>query len=242
VTDATLARRRVFSFKSFLWLGVALWVLFLVAPLSDWARHWEYAQSLQFCVYAFGVPALLVLGSLRLGPAKDASFDADESNAKKRYASARTRWVVRTILMILSVVVWRLSPVVDALVHHSWLGVIEALFLTLVGILFWRELLAPLAVAGAPDPLFRLVIATLVMWTIWIMAYLAGLSGGSWYYSFHHHAGHGLSLTADQQISAAILWLLSACGFLPVIFLNLTRWLGSEKDARDSRHHFTRSQ
>ena len=242
MSGATLVRRRGFSFKSFLWLGVVLWVLFLVVPLNDWARHWEYAQALQFCVYVFVVPALLVLSSLHSRPTSGTSVADSETDAKRRYTSARARWVVLTILMIVSDVVWRLSPVVDALVHHSWLDVIEALCLALVGVLFWRELLAPFEAAGTPDPLFRLVMATFVVWSIWIMAYLAGLSGGSWYHAFHHQAGHGLSLTADQQISTAVMWSLSACAFLPVIFFNLARWLGSEKDARDSRHHFTRSQ
>jgi hypothetical protein len=82
--------------------------------------------------------------------------------------------------------------------------------------------------------------SAIVMWAVWVTAYLMAMSHNSWYPTIHHFAGHGLSQSADQQISAAILWFMSAAAFLPVVFSNLNRWLQSEDDPDDELYQLVR--
>ena len=59
------------------------------------------------------------------------------------------------------------------------------------------------------------------MWTIWVTAYLVGLSHTSVYPAYPHVAGRDLSVSADQALTTGVLWLTSLCVFIPVIFANL---------------------
>ncbi len=38
---------------------------------------------------------------------------------------------------------------------------------------------------------YRIGVAAVVMWSAWVVAYLAGMSHDSWYTAFHHVAGTG---------------------------------------------------
>jgi hypothetical protein len=76
------------------------------------------------------------------------------------------------------------------------------------------------------------VLAALTMWTVWVLAYLGGMSSTGWYDAFHHVAGVGLSAAADRQVSAAVLWAVAAVAFVPVVFWNLLTWLRTESGAQ----------
>jgi hypothetical protein len=80
------------------------------------------------------------------------------------------------------------------------------------------------------------------MWTIWVLAYLVGLSHGSWYPAYVHHPGRGFSLSADQQLTTGTMWFVSGCAFIPVVFWNLIRWLQSEEDPDEELHRLVRQE
>jgi hypothetical protein len=61
------------------------------------------------------------------------------------------------------------------------------------------------------------------------MAYLVGLSNRGFYPNFHHTVG-SLGAAADEQIGAALLWLVATVTFVPVIFWNALRWIQSDDD------------
>jgi cytochrome c oxidase assembly factor CtaG len=80
------------------------------------------------------------------------------------------------------------------------------------------------------------------MWLVWIEAYLVAMSGSAWYANFSHQAGKGLSRAADQQVAAAVLWLVATAVFVPVIFLAAMRWLHSGGDADDELRRLLKEQ
>ena len=88
----------------------------------------------------------------------------------------------------------------------------------------------------------RIALAAVDMWTIWVTAYLVGLSHASVYPSYAHVAGRDLSVSADQALTTGILWLASLCAFIPVIFSNLVRWLRSDEDPDDALYRLVRDQ
>lgn len=239
--------------------GVVLWVLALVPPFVTWARTYEYVQAIQFCVFAVLTPALVVAGApwrfLRLASGEPLVVDADGAltsprspGLMDRLAAARAQRPGQrqaiTVVIVFGVVsiLWRIAPVGNALVHHGWLVIIEAVSLVAVGGVLWLDLIeSPPVSPGATRP-YRIGMATASMWTIWVFAYLFAQSHDSWYPAFHHVAGRGVSLSADQQLSAAVLWFLTASAFLPVVFWNLVRWLSSEEDPDDELYRLVRQE
>jgi cytochrome c oxidase assembly factor CtaG len=230
--------------------GLLLWLAFLVPPVSLWSLRYEYAQAIQYCAFAVLAPALMVAGApwklLGLASREPHVVDADGkvvSPSRPRFIdrwsivrssrSGQQRAYVLVIVFSLMTIFWRVSPVVNALVRHPWLVVVESLALTSVGVLLWLDLIeSPPVTPCTPRP-YRIGMATTSMWVVWVLAYLLGQSNDSWYRAFHHVAGHGVSLSADQQLISGSLWLLTAGAFLPVIFWNLVHWLQAEEDPND---------
>jgi cytochrome c oxidase assembly factor CtaG len=132
-------------------------------------------------------------------------------------------------LFMAAVVAWRTPTAVDAIERHSWFLAAEVASLLAAGGAFWLELLGsgPL-VSRARRPM-RAVMAAVAMWSVWTVAYLVGFSSTSWYTAFHHVAGRGLSVAADQQFSTAVLWLVATLAFMPVVFWNVLAWLRAEE-------------
>jgi cytochrome c oxidase assembly factor CtaG len=241
-------------------VAILLVVVWLVPPLTTWARHYEFVEALQFAAFAVVVPALIAIGSpwplLGLASRVPRQFDADgmfvpNSEAPgpaDRLAQGRRRHpdVWRTVcfvgLYLAGTIIWRTPSAVDALERRPWLVAVEAVTLVAVGIGLWLELVeSPPLVPRLPRP-SRVALAAISMWTIWILAYLVGLSHASWYHAYPHHPGTGFSVSADQQLTTGILWFVSACAFVPVVYWNLIRWLQSEEDPSVELHHLVRQE
>lgn len=238
-------------------LAAALLVTALVPPLSTLARRVEVFEALQFALLAIGVPAVVVLSApwrwLGLAARSVGATDtegvvvlegpriADRVTARRRRHPEVARSLGYLALDTAVVVAWRVPTSVDALARHGWLSLVEALTLMAGGIGLWLELLdSPPFVARLARPA-RIAVAAIAMWTIWVTAYLVGLSNASVYRAYDHVAGHQLSLSADQSLTTGILWLTSLCAFLPVIFSNLALWLRSDEDPDDALHRLVRN-
>ena len=240
-------------------LGVAVWLVALVSPLASWARRYEFAQAVQFGLIAMVVPALLVTGApwkrlglasgepLRVGddgaiisPSTPRVMDRMAMRARRRSGHVHVFSV--GILYLALIIGWRTVPAVNALVHHGWLVVVESLSLVAGGVWLWLTIVESPPVGASTTRPFRIGVAAVVMWTVWIIAYLNGMSQVSWYGAFVHVPGHGLSLFADQQLAAGSMWLLSAATFMPVVFWNLIHWLQSEEDPNEELTRLVREQ
>jgi cytochrome c oxidase assembly factor CtaG len=240
--------------------GVLALVVWLAPPLASLARRFEFVEAIQFAFFAVVVPALVVMGSpwslLGLASPRPPLLDDDGGphpptatlRWADRLASARRRHpeAVRSAcfagLALAGAIFWRTPFAVDALARHPWALPLEAASLLGVGVGLWLELVeSPPLTPRLPRP-SRIALAAIIMWTIWILAYLVGLSHGSWYPAYPHHPGGTLSLSADQQLTTGVMWFISACAFVPVVFSNLIRWLQSEEDPDEELHHLIRQE
>lgn len=232
---------------------------FLVPPLSTLALRYEFGESLQFAVFAFAVPSLLVSSApwRRIGLASSEPHVLSDDGASvspvrprlvDRIAISRSGATHqrRTILYAFSfgllTIFWRVAPTVDYLVRHQWLVIVEALTLVALGVpLFTRLIESPPLQPGTLRP-YRIGISAGVMWIAWVVAYLDGMSHSSWYNVFHHVAGRGISKAADQQLSAGTIWMVSAAVFVPIIYWNLIHWLQSEEDPNEELQKMVRDE
>lgn len=228
-------------------MGVVLWVLVLLPPFATWSRRYEFFQAIQYSMFAFVIPLLLTSGAQwrRVGLTSGSSHDIDADGVPvtstvprlvDRVAMARVRTsrqqqaVVVAIVFIALSIFWRIAPIVDTLTRHAWLEVVESITLVLCGTALFSHLVESPPMSPSASRPYRISISAAVMWSAWVVAYLGAMSNNSWYRAFHHVAGSGISLAADQQFSAGIVWLLSAGVFVPIIFWNLIQWLQSEED------------
>ena len=237
-------------------LAALLLVAALVPPLSSEARRVEALEALQFALLAFAVPALVALGapwrllglSARPTGAADAEGNAvlvrpqiaDQIAVARRRLPELARSVAYVALDTAVVVAWRVPPSVDALARHGWLSLVEAVSLVIAGIGLWLELVESPPLAPRLARPKRMAVAAIVMWTVWVTAYLVGLSHASVYRAYAHVAGRDLSVSADQALTTGVLWFTSLCAFLPLIFSNLVIWLRSDEDPDDALYRLVR--
>jgi cytochrome c oxidase assembly factor CtaG len=140
------------------------------------------------------------------------------------------------------VVLWRIPLTVDALARHPWLVLVEAAVLVPVAVVLWLELVESPPLTPRLTRPHRVAMAAVVMWVMWVLAYLVGLAHGAWYHGFDHTVATGISVSADQQLTTGVVWAISGCAFVPVVFWNLIFWLQSEEDPDDELHRLIRQQ
>ena len=222
------------------WLAPAAVVLLLSAalpPAGTYARYYESAQALQFVIFAVAGPALLMLSRPRAGSLEFFWRLPDWAGPRARRAPAGQpagraagRAAAAKLLAFMALVItWRLPAVRNALAADPVLALAELVTLAAAGSGVWLELAGP----GHPrQPLprpLRAAMAAAAMWTIWIIAYITGLSHAS-QTAAHGGTAGALSAAADQQIAIAIMWAVPAICFVPVIYALVISWLGERED------------
>lgn len=259
-TSPSISTNATRTFRTYVVIvGFLLLILCFVPPVEGWARRYEYVQAMQYLAFSVLIPALLVVGApwrwIGLASSRPLRIDDDghlEDDQSLRYidrhvwvrqhqvSNARAIWLM--VFFVALTIFWRSAPVVDYLVRHGWVVVVEALSSVVVGVLLWTDLVeSPPLAPGTTRP-YRIGMSAIAMWTVWVLAYLDAMSHSSWYSAFHHVAGHGLSAAADQQFSAAVMWFFSAAAFLPLVFWNLVHWLQSEENPTDELNRMIRRE
>ena len=235
------------------WLAAAGAALVVAAlGTAGLARRYVAAESAQFVVFAMAAPALIVLGApwrlLRLSgaaapePGQPGAAPLDRLAAARRRQTSFLRAAGFLAVFVAVSVAWRLPPAMDALARHPVLVVPELVTLLATGTGLWLELVtSPPFAPRLPNP-HRAAVAALAMWSTWAAAYALGLANHA---VFHAYDGPGgaLSAVADQQITVALVWAVSAGCFVPVVFVAMLAWLSAgdnpdeelQRLARDDR-------
>jgi cytochrome c oxidase assembly factor CtaG len=215
-------------------------VVVLVPPVATGAHRHEWLETLQFVTLALFAPGLFVAGApwARLGLGRAARALAD---ARRRHPE-RIRSAVLVSAALAFDIAWRVPAAVNRLQAGGWPLYLETVSLSVSGVWLWLECVSsPPLVARSTRPV-RIVLAATCMWTVWVLAYLLAMSHNDWYRAFHHFAGRGLSLAADQQIAAGVMWTAASVCFVPPIFWNLLQWLRSEEDPDQELHRLVREE
>jgi cytochrome c oxidase assembly factor CtaG len=223
--------------------GLILAAVVLLPPVGTAARHYVFAQAVQFALLAVAVPALVVVGApwrqlAALAGTKGASV-ADRLMIARSHRPSRARpWVV-LVTFIAVALAWRIPAAVNALVSFPALTVAEAITLVGTGCALWLEL------AESPPLLPRIArpqraaFAALPMWALWASAYIMGFSRTNWFRSLAHPAGSLLSTVADQEIAVVVLWAIPGLCFVPVVYVCLVRWLRDSAEPDDELREVT---
>lgn len=206
------------------WPGIAAVIpitMMLLPPAAGYARQYAFAQALQFVIFAIAGPALLVLGAPRRIRSPDR---LSGRSGRPRRPGARA--TIALAAFVAAAIAWRLPATVNALARDPALEAAEMITLLAAGTGIWLELAGTLQGPGQLPRPARAAMAAAAMWTIWVLAYLTGMSGAFWFAAYRHGAPGGLGAAADQQIAVAILWAVPALCFLPVLYVTVIAWLG----------------
>lgn len=208
--------RRFVRLRPVLWPAGAILALALALPpvVGEASRN-PVVQALQWLAFAVATPALLAVGravpEIRVRP----------------LATSRPRPGLIAAMMLLPylilIVAWRLPAVTAALAGSEGLTALEMVTLVAVGYVLWAVLVggAP-AARPLPRPL-RAAMAAVAMWTIWVIAYVTGMSVTG---LTHAHSG------ADgRELAVAIMWAVPAVCYVPVVYVMMMRWLGARDEA-----------
>ena len=209
-------------------LAVVFVLLSVVPPLATEARRYVVAESIQFALLALAVPALVVLGAPfeRIRPERLASW-------RGRFSRERPGGLpgafLRALAFFGATVAWRTPAAVDALVRTPALVAAEIATFLVVGVALWTEIVVAPPLPARLSASQRLVTATVTMWLVWILAYFVGFSHSAWYTAIPH-AHSALSLVADQELAAGVMWATAAAAFVPIAFVNLIRFLRTDSE------------
>ena len=191
-------------------------------------------------MFALVVPAFVVLTA----PFSTGPFSARVADfaARRRRHTGFSRALAVLVLSQAVLVLWRTPVAVNGLVHHIWLAPVELVTLAIAGAALWLELVESPPLAPRSPRQRRIVLAACAMWTTWVVAYLVGLSHNTWYTAYASARGRIVSVAADQQIMAGLLWAMAAFMFLPVIFANLMAWLRDDQNPDEELARLTREE
>ena len=219
------------------WLAAAAAVVLLAAvlpPVATYARQYAFAQALQFTVFAVLAPALLALAMPpRIAVIRDRA--CQHTDAKLSPAAVAASRLVPFIMLVLT---WRLPPMLDALASYPALAVAELVTLAGAGLGVWRAISGQAAPVPLPRPL-RAAMAAAAMWTIWIIAYVTGMSSLA-LIPRNPAATEVISAAADRQLAAATLWAVPAISFAPVVYHQFITWLGEPDKQPDEQRELAR--
>jgi cytochrome c oxidase assembly factor CtaG len=196
---------------------VVLAAVVAVPPVATDARHYAAVQALQFVVFAAVAPALLVLG----WPSRLTRAVAARPVPTQHADRATLRAAMSLMPCLALVVVWRIPAVLAALARDPALVAVELVTLVAAGVALWRELARPSAAREPlPRPL-RAAMAAVAMWTIWVIAYVTGMSAGG-----ATPAAPGvLSTVAERELGVGVLMAVSGFCYAPVVFVMAMSWL-----------------
>ena len=225
-----MVRNRMQGLRS--WLapaGMVLMLGVLVPPGGSIARQYVFAQAVQFAVLAMVVPAFVVLGA----PWRFAGPLARRLvMGRSHVLSGGRAWLV--LVGFAGVALgWRVPVVVNALVRYPVLTVVEAVTLVGAGCALWVELVESPPMLPRISRPQRAAFAALPMWAFWASAYIMGFSHAAWFTALAHPSGPGLGTVADQEIAAALLWVIPGLCFVPVVYVALITWLRDSADPDD---------
>jgi cytochrome c oxidase assembly factor CtaG len=195
--------------------GAILSLALLLPPVVGDASHSPVVQALQWLVFAVATPALLAVGRaappIRVG------------QLRRFRPQAALIAAMALLLYLILLVAWRLPAAVAAQPGSEALTILEMATLVAGGYLFWTALVGGSAAASPlPRPL-RAGMAAVAMWTIWVIAYITGMS-----VTGLTHAQAGAN---SRELAVAMMWAVAAVCYLPVVYVMMMRWLGARDEA-----------
>jgi cytochrome c oxidase assembly factor CtaG len=214
-------------------LGLLVVTLALAGPLGYWSTVYIWVRAVQTLLLAIAGPGLIVLGApwlafrqlLRPRPGGPAEGKA---NAVPFWVSQP---VVAVVVFNIVVVGWQVPALFDPAKGSSALALGEHASYVAAGLLLWLQLISsrPISAPGSPLRRVRLLVGTVIVWTVLGMVLVFG--SNVLYPVYANSAHHIMTVLDDQQLSGAVLWMGMLPAAVTVGIALLKQWLDNEESA-----------
>lgn len=220
------------------YFGLLAVLLAMVSPIGYWSGTFIWVRVLQDILLGVVAPPLIVLGApwlvLRrgLGWAGIAGGRQPVAGAAARPVPPRwLSWPVGvTALFTVVWCGWYYPPLYDAGVHHPVVLAAQAVTTLGVGVLFWLQLIGSRPFTPLFGPLYRVMLIAATVVTSTILGMVLGFGAGVIYPTYRGVGSHHLlTVTADQQLGGAELWVLVLLPYVIAGVALLNRWLNDEE-------------
>ncbi len=212
-------------------LGIGALLLALVSPISyyDTALQWDH--MVQHVLLLLVAPPLILLadpfrtawaGYLAVqGRPVVVEGTWPERLMRLLHAGPRAATVV-VVAFSVDLLVWHVPPIYNATLRIASVHDLEHLTFLVVGLLFWDQVISPLTATGRLSLLGRAVVVLLGMFVSWGLAIVIAYATQP-LYAYPQPVG-GLSLLADQEIAAGVMWVPGGTPFLIALLYLGIRW------------------
>lgn len=195
--------------------GIVLCLAMLLLSTVATTRLSAVVQALQFVIFAVAAPALVAIA---WPPQLSGASGLMRLRRKPAIAA-----LMALLPYLALVVIWRIPAVVSAQAGSAGYTILEMVTLVSAGTTLW---LALTGAVWADDPLprpLRAGMAAIAMWTIWVIAYITGMSVSG--------QTLGQADADSRELSVAVMWAVAAICYAPVVYVMLMSWLGRRPDA-----------
>jgi len=210
-------------------LAVALFFVALASPIGVLAKGYLFsAHMLQHLLLVLAVPPLVLLGLPR---------DAQTSSEGVR--SAREQVALPWLAGVGAMWIWHARPLCNAAATLPSVQAIQTASLVVMGLAFWRPILAPRAEDRMPPLLATLYLfAACVACTI--LGIIVTLSPVEVCSAYMHpddamgalpllRDGWGMSCKADQEVGGLLMWVPACLVYASAILAMLGRYYAEER-------------
>src|ERR1700686_2030102 len=220
-------------------LGVGALLLALVSPISYFDTTLQWDHMVQHVLLLLVAPPLILLAD----PFRTAW--AGYLAAQGRPIAVEGTWPARVMRVLhagpraatvvvlafsVDLLVWHVPPIYNATLRIASVHDLEHLTFLVVGLLFWDQVISPVMTTGRLSLLGRSVVVLLGMFVSWGLAVVIGYATHP-LYAYPSPSG-GLSLLADQEIAAGVMWVPGGTPFLIALLYLGIRWF--EVDERSA--------
>jgi cytochrome c oxidase assembly factor CtaG len=216
-------------------LGIGALLLALISPISYFDTTLQWDHMVQHVLLLLVAPPLLLLAD----PFRTAW--AGYLAAQGKPVSVEGTWPARVMRVLHSgskaaavvvvafsvdLLVWHLPAIYNATLRIASVHDLEHLTFLLVGLLFWDQVISPVKATGRLSLLGRAVVVLIGMFVSWGLAIVIGYATHP-LYAYPTPTG-GLSLLADQEIAAGVMWVPGGTPFLIALLYLGIRWFETD--------------
>ncbi len=218
-------------------LGMGMWIASFMSPILFWSMVYLWVHMLFHVVVMIAAPPLLA-SSKPFNVMAHGIPDSVKPATKRLLSSLKGNGPVGSILRFIT------NPWVDFIyfnfVMWFWfvprfmtlavdnlyvMDIMHLTFLTAGPLLFFHFVDSPPYKSRIPNPMVRMGALLLCIYSSWALAMVLGLTNSPWFSVYGNIPGKSLSLMADQQIGASILWVLCMEPLVYTGYYNIYLWL-----------------
>jgi len=212
-------------------LGIGALLLALVSPIAYFDTTLQWDHMVQHVLLLLVAPPLILLADpFRTAWAgylatqgRPISVEGTWPARVMRLLHAGPRAAIVVVLAFsIDLLIWHVPLIYNATLRIDSVHDLEHLTFLALGLLFWDQVISPVKATGRLSLLGRAVVVLLGMFVSWGLAIVIGYATHP-LYAYPAPTG-GLTLLADQEIAAGVMWVPGGTPFLIALLYLGIRW------------------